>query len=100
MQPHTTNEPTQTIRRRVSKKVPMQTITMRLPSDLVEDLKRVAPTLGYAGYQQLIRAYVGKCLREDLANLGNSPLAGMVENLRKAGVAEEVIAEAVANAQG
>lgn len=32
----------------------MVTISMRMPEDVVEDLKRVAPLLGFSGYQPLI----------------------------------------------
>ena len=41
----------------------MSSVTLRMPEDVVEDLKRVAPTMGFAGYQPLIRAYIGKGLR-------------------------------------
>jgi hypothetical protein len=43
---------------------------------VVEDLKRVAPSLGFAGYQPLIRAYIGKGLRIDLARLDEDPCPG------------------------
>jgi len=33
----------------------MVTITLRMPEDVIEDLKRVAPVLGFSGYQPLIR---------------------------------------------
>lgn len=89
-----------TKRTRVSKKVPMQVVTMRLPADLVDDLKRIAPALGFPGYQALIRGYVSRCLREDMAAIDKAPFAELVESLRNAGVAEDVIAEAVAKAQG
>jgi hypothetical protein len=42
-------------------------ITIRVPEDVIEDLKKVAPELGFSGYQPLIRAYVGQGLRKDLA---------------------------------
>jgi hypothetical protein len=38
-----------------------------VPEDVIEDLKKVAPELGFSGYQPLIRAYVGQGLRKDLA---------------------------------
>jgi hypothetical protein len=41
----------------------MTTISMRFPVDVLDDLKRVAPLLGFSGYQPLIRAYVGQGLR-------------------------------------
>lgn len=41
--------------------------TIRMPEDVIEDLKRIAPLLGFSGYQSLIRAYIiGQGLRVDL----------------------------------
>ena len=74
----------------------MVPISMRIPEDVVEDLKRVAPQLGFSGYQPLIRAYVGQGLREDLSRLdSSSSLETFVENLRQRGVDEAVIKEAL-----
>ena len=74
----------------------MVPISMRIPEDVVEDLKRVAPQLGFSGYQPLIRAYVGQGLREALARLdSSSSLETFVENLRQRGVDEAVIKEAL-----
>jgi hypothetical protein len=81
---------------RLQKDRPMVPISMRIPEDVVEDLKRVAPQLGFSGYQPLIRAYVGQGLREDLARLdSSSSLETFVENLRQRGVDEAVIKEAL-----
>jgi hypothetical protein len=55
---------------RLRKDRPMVTITLRMPGDVVDDLKRVAPKLGFSGYQPLLRAYVGRGLRADLARSG------------------------------
>jgi hypothetical protein len=75
----------------------MVAISMRMPEDVIEDLKRVAPHLGFSGYQPLIRAYVGQGLRDDLAKLeSSSSLEDFVENLRQRGVDENVINEALA----
>ncbi len=42
---------------------PMTTITIRMPEDVIENLKRVASLLGFSGYQTLGRAYIGQGLR-------------------------------------
>jgi hypothetical protein len=34
----------------------MTSITLRMPEDVVADLKRIAPQLGGSGYQALMRA--------------------------------------------
>jgi hypothetical protein len=45
---------------------PTTMISLRIPVDVVEKLKRIAPAKGMSGYQALIKYYVGKGLREDL----------------------------------
>ena len=60
------------VKKRLVKKRPMTTISMRIPMDVIEDLKRVATLRGFSGYQPLIRAYVGQGLRRDLERLDNS----------------------------
>ena len=73
----------------------MVSISMRIPEDVIDDLKRIAPQLGFSGYQPLIRAYIGQGLREDLARLESSSLQSFVENLRQRGVDEDVIKQAL-----
>ena len=76
---------------------PMTTISIRMPEDVLEDLKRVAPILGFSGYQPLIRTYIGQGLRQDLERLDrNSGLEKLLESLRRQGVDEEVISSAIA----
>ncbi|MBF0239742.1 MAG: hypothetical protein HQM12_18740 [SAR324 cluster bacterium] len=75
---------------------PMSSITLRVPEDVVEDLKRLAPLLGFSGYQSLIRAYVGQGLRQDLARLESSDIDKLLESLKRHGVQESVISEAMA----
>lgn len=41
----------------------MTSVTIRMPEGVVKDLKKVAPLLGFSGYQPLIRAYIGQGLR-------------------------------------
>ena len=61
------------LKTRLKRARPMSVIAMRLPEDVISDLKRVAPHRGFSGYQHLIRAYVGQGLREDLPRLETSP---------------------------
>jgi addiction module HigA family antidote len=44
----------------------MTTASLRMPEDVVQDLERLAPRLGFSGYLPLLRAYVGQGLRRDL----------------------------------
>ena len=57
------------LRKRLRVDRPTKTISIRIPEDVIDDLKRVAPELGFSGYQPLIRAYIGQGLRQDLAKL-------------------------------
>lgn len=88
------------LRQRLNKNHPMATISLRMPEDVVEDLKRIAPVLGFSGYQPLIRAYVGQGLRADLERLEQkSELNQLIENLRRHGVEDELLAAALSEVQ-
>lgn len=88
------------LRERLRRDRPMTTISIRIPEDVVAQLKYVAPLLGTSGYQPLIRAYIGQGLRQDLERLEQSPgLDRFVESLRRHGVAEEIISTAFAEAK-
>lgn len=45
------------IKTRLQKDRPMTMISLRIPVDVIEDLKAIAPTLGFSGYQALMKAY-------------------------------------------
>ena len=87
------------LRKRLRKDRPMTTISLRIPDDVIEDLKLLAPVLGFSGYQPLLRAYVGQGLRRDLAKLEKDQVRLVVDGLRRRGVADHVISEAVAEAK-
>ena len=88
------------IKDRLRKDRPMSTISLRIPEDVIEDLKEIAPRLGFSGYQPLIRAYIGQGLRADLERLSENPkLSTLVKSLRRHGVKDEIIASAVAEAR-
>ncbi len=88
------------LKERLRQDRPMTTITIRMPEDVIRDLKRIAPELGFSGYQPLIRAYVGQGLRADLARLdGVLEIAAFVESLRRLGVDEEVLESALGEAK-
>ncbi|MEW6366092.1 MAG: hypothetical protein AB1714_15805 [Acidobacteriota bacterium] len=87
---------TNRIKKRLDRNRPMVTISIRMPEDVIEDLKMVAPCLGFSGYQPLIRTYIGQCLRKDLARLEHDQIGAFAEILRGRGVDEKVIADAMA----
>lgn len=85
------------LKKRLQKNRAMTTISLRIPEDVVDDLKNIAPQLGFSGYQPLIRTYIGQGLRVDLERLGNKvDISHLVESLRRHGVKEEIIASAMA----
>ena len=86
---------TERLKKRLHKNRPMVTISLRIPEDVIEDLKRVAPQRGFSGYQPLMRAYVGQGLRADLERLDSDAVAALVESLKRRGVSEDTISEAL-----
>lgn len=84
------------LKKRLKKDRTMVPVSIRMPEEVVEELKRIAPQLGFTGYLPLIRAYVGQGLRQDLARLEQTPeLNTYIENLRRQGVDEKTIASAM-----
>ena len=88
------------LRKRLRKGRPMTSVTLRIPEDVIDDLKRVAPILGFSGYQPLIRAYIGQGMRRDIERLEGPPdMQRVVTSLRRHGVNEKVIKLAVEDLQ-
>lgn len=86
------------LRKRLDTNRPMTSVTLRMPEDVLEDLKRLAPALGFSGYQPLIRAYVGQGMRKDLKRLEKDRVSALVDSLRRHGVSEDVISTALEDA--
>jgi hypothetical protein len=58
-------------------------------------VKRVAPLLVFSGYQPLVRAYIGQGLRTDLEGLEGDTVSALIASLKRHGVSEDVIQEAL-----
>jgi hypothetical protein len=58
---------TERLKRNMQPNKPMTLISLRLPEHVIDDLKDIAPTLGFGGYQALIRAYISNGLRKHLS---------------------------------
>ncbi len=85
------------LRTRLQKNRPMNMVSIRMPEDIIMDMKRIAPQLGFSGYQPLMRAYIGQGLRADLERLeGETAVTYLIESLRRQGVEERVLETAVA----
>ncbi len=85
----------ETLKQRLDRNRPMASVTIRMPEDVVEDLKRIAPLLGFSGYQPLIRAYIGQGLRVDLERFESETVTALVASLKRRGVSDTVINEAL-----
>jgi hypothetical protein len=83
------------LKKRLDKNRPMTSVTIRMPEDVVEDLKQVAPLLGFSGYQPLIRAYIGQGLRADLERFEGETVSALIAGLKRRGVSEALIDEAL-----
>jgi hypothetical protein len=84
-----------TLKQRLDRNRPMTSVTLRMPEDVVEDLKKVAPLLGFSGYQPLMRAYVGQGLRVDLERFESETVTALIASLKRRGVSDAVIDEAL-----
>jgi hypothetical protein len=83
----------QKLKSRLAKDRPMTTITLRIPQDVVDSLKAIAPHKGYSGYQALLKAYISEGLRKDEAVHLYGPAARLAEALKKRGVDPKLIEE-------
>ena len=86
------------IKKRLKKDRPMTSITLRVPADVVDDLKAMAPELGFSGYQPLIRAYISEGMRRDEKKLYFTPVRRMAEALKARGIDPAVVEEALVEA--
>jgi predicted DNA binding CopG/RHH family protein len=84
------------LKKRLKKDRPSTTITMRIPTDVVESLKAVAPMRGFTAYQTLLKTYIIEGLRRDEVQFDQHTARKLAEALRQRGVAEKVLQEAMA----
>jgi len=85
---------TDRLKKRMNKDRAMTTITMRIPVDVVETLKEIAPHKGFTGYQTLLKSYISEGLRKDESQFLSVPSARLIEALRKRGVPDAILEEA------
>ena len=87
------------VKTRLRKDRPNTTITMRIPVDVVESLKAIAPTRGFSAYQTLLKSYISEGLRRDEAEADQRTIQKLSEALRRRGVKENILREAIAEAK-
>lgn len=73
----------------------MTSITLRIPQDVIESLKAIAPMKGMSGYQTLLKAYISEGLRRDEAEYLSDATQRLVEALKARGVDPRLVEEAV-----
>src|SRR6201997_1760641 len=83
------------VKRRLKKDRPSTTITMRIPADVVESLKAVAPMRGFTAYQTLLKSYISEGLRRDQAQFDQYTARRLADALKRRGVTEKVLQEAM-----
>ena len=84
-----------TLKKRLAKDRPTTSITLRIPVDVVDSLKSIAPHKGYSGYQTLLKAYISEGLRRDEAAYADDGIARLARALKKRGVSAKVLEEAM-----
>ena len=82
------------LKKRLKNDRPMTSITLRIPVDVVESMKEIAPHKGFSGYQTLLKSYISEGLRKDEERYSGISTARLIEALKKHGVPETVIEEA------
>ena len=71
----------------------MTTVTVRMPDDVVNAMKQIAPLRGFAGYQTLLKLYISEGLRRDELLL-DPPVNKFIQALLAQGVPADVIEQA------
>lgn len=84
------------LKKRLKKDRPSTTITMRVPVDVIEALKAIAPLRGFTGYQTLLKSYISDGLRRDEAQLDQNTAEELAAALKRRGVGDRVLKEALA----
>ncbi|MDP2097240.1 MAG: hypothetical protein Q8S52_18275 [Methylobacter sp.] len=69
----------------------MTSITLRIPVDVVESMKTIAPCKGFSGYQALLKSYISDGLRQDEERFLLSKEAKLIAALKKLGVPDNII---------
>ncbi len=90
----------ETLKERLAKDRPVTSITLRIPVDVVDSLKAIAPHKGYSGYQTLLKAYISEGLRRDEAIHTSDTVERLSRALKKHGVSDKVLDAALREAAG
>lgn len=84
-----------TLKMRLRKRRPVTSITLRIPVDVVDSLKSIAPNKGFSGYQTLLKAYISEGLRRDEVAFAPDAFGRLARALKKHGVSKKVLDDAM-----
>ena len=86
------------LQQRMLRDRPVTSIMLRIPVDVVDGLKAVAPHEGYASYQTLLKAYISEGLRRDDTVYTSEAVERFARALKKRGVSGKVLEDAMPHA--
>ncbi len=85
----------ETLKKRLKKDRASTSITLRIPVDVVDSLKSIAPHKGFSGYQTLLKSYISEGLRRDEATHASNVIERLSHALKKRGVSKKIVDEAI-----
>lgn len=85
----------ETLKKRLNPNRQKIDVTISIPEDVIEDLKRIAPLLGFSDYKPLMKAYIGQGLRKDIERLESETVTAFINSLKRRGVSTEIIDQAL-----
>ncbi len=84
-----------TVKKRLKKDRAVTSITLRIPVDVVDSLKAIAPHKGFTGYQTLLKSYISEGLRRDEATYAPGVIDRLSQALKKRGVSKRLLDQAL-----
>ncbi|MEO7939642.1 MAG: hypothetical protein ABIR55_13535 [Burkholderiaceae bacterium] len=85
----------ETLKKRLKAGRPVTSITLRIPVDAVDSMKAIAPHKGFSGYQTLLKSYISDGLRRDEAMYASDVVERLARALKKRGVSDKILDEAM-----
>ena len=83
------------LKNRLVKDRAMTSITLRIPLDVVDSMKQIAPLKGVSGYRTLLKSYISDGLRQDETRFVPDQTARLIDALndalKKRGVPDVVL---------
>jgi len=82
---------TERLKTRLDRQREMTSITLRIPLDVVQSMKAIAPQRGFSGYQALLKSYVSDGLRRDEAQFAGHQHERLIAALKRQGIDADAI---------